>query len=119
MLPLPTLLAYLAVLLSFGNQEAANPVEAGFLHAIQVRLLHKGGDLIPGPADLPPCPEPIIESLDETAFGEEDPNELGGAEDICLAPLDFAVSLVSDLLSPPMRRCLSRPFSVAPPTLRC
>ena len=113
------LLSLLAFLLSLVDRDAANPAQAGVLATNQVGALHEDGVWFPCPDNLPARPEPVIERLDESALGEEEPDEVGGAEILRFALSGFIVPLVSDFLNLPVHRRSTRSSSVILPFLRC
>ena len=115
-----TLLSSLLVLLlSLVDREEANPAQAGALATNLGGALHEVGEWIPCPDDLPSRPEPVIERLDESALGEEEPDEVEGAGILCFALSGFIVLLVSDFLNHPVHRRSTRSLSVSFPFLRC
>ena len=113
------LLSLLAFLLSLVDREPANPAQAGVLAWIKVGALHEDGEWIPCPDDLPSRPEPVIERLDESALGEEEPDEVGIAGILCFALSGFIAPLVSDFLNLPVHRRSTRSSPVSFPFLRC
>jgi hypothetical protein len=113
------LLSLLAFLPSHMDREPANPARAGILAEIQVGAPHEDGEWIPSPDDRPSRPESVIERLDESALGEEEPDEVGIAGILCFAPSGFIVPLVSDSLNLPVDRRSIRSSSVSSPILRC
>jgi hypothetical protein len=113
------LLALLACVLSLMDRVAANPAPAGVLATNRVGALHEDGEWIPCPDDLPSRPEPVIERLDESALGEEEPDEGGGTGILCFALSGFIVPLVSDFLNFSIHGLSTRSSSVLSPFLRC
>lgn len=117
---LPTLLASLALLLTtLGVREV--PKSASKLPIVVAPLAasHDQPIMFRRPVDFPLPASPLLVNLDESALGEQDPDEIEDPEVFCLVLFDSETACTRQVLNLPEPDHSHSPTLTVFPILRC